>query len=1458
MERNFRDRVKVHSIHISYKGEEMAYIDEAEIKMGLLDLLSYLIKGKTTCLVSAVNGEIKLSQGVIDSFSNSKNTEDTSKEVQEQKKAKYSFILKLEDFSLSILDKWSVDGISASLNIDERVDKLNASLNIPKVSLVYNDYSIGLDEALISLSLNNGFYADVTLSSLALSYLDYSLFSNEIKGSITSSSISSIEDMNGSISFDKSMISFSDGEVLLSPISATINNGGADIEINEINGRYQDISIDLYNASLSTNDYESVNARIESINGKYRDIPFSIKEIEIPSFNLEDKEANAGFKSLSVVDLENISNNILSALTVNDCSLSLSYENDISLAFGFNSIISPRSKVTGDMYIGFDINLDVADNKLKSFNISSRDIYLGYGDKRDNSLSIKGDYNTLSLLLEYGKINLDLLLGLQDYDISGTFSLSDYPISTIYTILSESNDLFGKYIPSSSKITCDLIIDGKLSKENMIPFIGNALYSVDLSNITFGIFESFLASKGEVSFTENGVNFSPLSLETKDFSLNLNGNLPYSSMLPSLDFSVLLPDETEALKGFLTLKSDDTYDYSFVFTTFDDTSLLGKVFFQNGEITGNSTLTTLGIKRPFIFNVDLNNNTFGASSSKVGLTGSFTNGVEAKLMIRRLDLLRDGKGKPMLVEGDINLSINKDGWSVKGEGINLENNWFIPTSPNISFDFFGNEKEISIPRIDILSNDTKHFAGKVFFDMSTFDLSGTLDAQGGEGDIVFSFSKDELYSGFIRVRDLDLTPFGIKDMYANVNLTGRASRLADISLEGKIESLSYDSVNDTRKLTADISINSDSLLLDNIKFTNSGFSIEIDSINWKSTDGVLKIGEGRFSMKGEHADRPFPITAAFDLSLMLNNDDNLYYSLFNILRDGGEDIKVDMNLKTLDIDNSRILVENKNTIGLIKDRILNFNGSLISGWFDFDSMSFDMDLDVMPLASFSIKGVLKDGINANVVVNSFNMYFVNTFMDPPLITFDECYVKGEAGILEKDGIYNMNGYLAAEEIGVNIFWVPDQKVVIHNPTFTLWNNDLRSSISKATVIDYTTYERKSIDIYAGLTLTPTLSIDGYCAEIWMDEENTVRIRLPLPEMGIDILANGYGHYIMTSYEGEAMTNDGELSVVDSVVTIGMNPYPEWYNLEGYADVDLILNFKRNNRIIYPAQSDPILSITLDENSSVKFVKKGDDISVQGDVDIRGGEIFYFQKYFYITEGNISFPDPNKLDPKINLKATLRTYDSDSNRVEVYLVMKDNTFNNFNPTLESSPAKDLNEIMEILGQSILPSSTYGTVSVGSVTQLVTEGIDILGRLGIVTTSNPVSGMSQSLKEFFGVDSFSLHSNIVNNILSDTISNSLTDNYSSYSPMARYLDGTTLNIGKYLSSNFYLQGMIHLSANKNNKDKYTFISDDLVLDTEFSLEWMNPAFKITFTTSPSYFSLFSVMDTFRFSISKTINF
>lgn len=1457
MERNFRDRVMVNDISISYKDEEIAQIESVEIKMGLFDLFSFLIKGKTKAEIVAVNGEVKLTEEFFNSFSSESDTTSENNETA-SKDSKYSFSVKLENIALTVLDKWRVEGISASMDIIDGFDNISANLKVPEINLKYDDYSLSLKEILLSLNMAEGLKASLSLDSASLSSSSFNINTNAVVGNITAKSLSSIKDLEGSLTLNGTSLSIPDGEVSVNPISVIIGEKGVELKLEEIKGRFQDAVINAKNAVVKTEDFKELSARIEGASGQYQEIPFTLDNISIPSISLYDKKAELKFQSLKINSLENLTSNIFTKVELDNGSLSLDYNEGIKIALGLDSIISPKSNVSGDILIGFDVELAFGDNTLQSFSVVSRDMYLGYGEKKDNSLVIKGDIDKAQLILEYGKINLDLLLGFNDKSFNGKMDLSDYPISVIYALLKDYSVDVDKYIPSTSSISCSLDVNGKYSELSKLFFQGDISYSVDLSSIKYGEIETYIKSKGDLSFKDESVVFSSIDLNTKYFSLLLSGNLPYSNMLPSLSFSLNLPEGDKGVKGSLILSSETSYDFSIMALSTDDTSIIGKLNFQEGIITGSSTLTTLGTKRPFIFNVDLNEKTFGASSSKIGLNGSFSEGIYASLLLRRLDIVRDGKGNPMLIDGDIEFAVNNGEWRIDGEGINLENLWFIPSSPNIKLNFTGDKTAISVPELSISTNDVTYFNGKLYFDLSTFDLSGSLDGAEGGGDVVFSFTKDTLYSGFIRARNLDLTPFGIRDMYLNMNLTGRASRIADISMEGNVEALAYDSVNDDRKLTADLAVNGDSLLLDNIIFSNSGFSIEIDSIDWNSIDGELKIGEGRFRMKGEHVDRDYPISADFNLLLVMNDNENLYTSLYNILRDGGEGIELSLNLKSLDIDNSRILVENKSTSGLIRNRRIDFTGSLISGWFDFDNKTFDLDIDVHPLAALSIKGDLNEGINANANIRSFNMYFINVFMNPPYITFDECFLKGEAGILAKDGIYNLNGNLYTEEMGVNIFWVPDQKVIVHNPTFTLWNNDLRCSVSKATVIDYETYERKTIDMCAGLTLTPTLSIEGYVAEIWMDENNPVRIRVPLPMMNIDILANGYGHYYMKTTEGEPMNNDGELNVIDSVVTIGMNPYPEWYNLRGSANVDMTINFERNNRIIYPAQADPIISITLDEDSTVTFVKKGSSYSVQGDVDIRGGEIFYFQKYFYITEGNISFPDPSKLDPKINLRATLRDYDSDSNRVEVYLVMKDNTFGNINPTLESSPAKDLNEIMEILGQSILPSSTYGTVSVGSVTQLVTEGIDILGRLGIVTTSNPISGMNQSLKEVFGVDSFSLHSNIVNNILSDTISSSLTDNYSTYSPMARYLDGTTLNIGKYLSSNFYLQGMIHLSANKNSNDKYTFIADDLVLDTEFSLEWMNPAFKITFMTSPSYFSLYSVMDTFSFSISKTINF
>ena len=177
-------------------------------------------------------------------------------------------------------------------------------------------------------------------------------------------------------------------------------------------------------------------------------------------------------------------------------------------------------------------------------------------------------------------------------------------------------------------------------------------------------------------------------------------------------------------------------------------------------------------------------------------------------------------------------------------------------------------------------------------------------------------------------------------------------------------------------------------------------------------------------------------------------------------------------------------------------------------------------------------------------------------------------------------------------------------------------------------------------------------------------------------------------------------------------------------------------------------------------------------------------------------------------------------------------------------------------MSILGGAILPTGVYGDVSVSSVFSLVSASVDILSRVGILRSSD--NGLEASIRNALSLDTFSIHSNIVENILYDTVSfassNLREDNLS---PMARYLNGTTLYLGKYISPELYFEGMIHLQSSTDREDiSHSFIADDLDLDIEISLEWSNPMCTVTFFTRPGNITIYDVMDTFGFEISKRI--
>jgi len=157
----------------------------------------------------------------------------------------------------------------------------------------------------------------------------------------------------------------------------------------------------------------------------------------------------------------------------------------------------------------------------------------------------------------------------------------------------------------------------------------------------------------------------------------------------------------------------------------------------------------------------------------------------------------------------------------------------------------------------------------------------------------------------------------------------------------------------------------------------------------------------------------------------------------------------------------------------------------------------------------------------------------------------------------------------------------------------------------------------------------------------------------------------------------------------------------------------------------------------------------------------------------------------------------------------------------------------------------------------VVALATVATDVISRLGIFQANSTTYGFSQIVRDSLGLDVFTIRTNLLQNILYEAIPGTGTDN--AVSPIARYLDNTTLYLGKYLFDDFYLQGMLHFRGDLFSAGKgAVFLSGDLKVDTEISLEWNTPLALFSIFTQPDVLSIFNIFDTIGFSVTKRIVF
>jgi hypothetical protein len=314
----------------------------------------------------------------------------------------------------------------------------------------------------------------------------------------------------------------------------------------------------------------------------------------------------------------------------------------------------------------------------------------------------------------------------------------------------------------------------------------------------------------------------------------------------------------------------------------------------------------------------------------------------------------------------------------------------------------------------------------------------------------------------------------------------------------------------------------------------------------------------------------------------------------------------------------------------------------------------------------------------------------------------------------------------------------------------------------------------------------------------------------------------------------------ELALQDSVFTItgdllGENTEitldPAGFNRQGAPPssqviVDMTITTGRRIEFLWPNEEFPILQAHPASGNSLRV--SSDNFSggfeLKGDIDIRSGEIFYIERSFYIREGTLSFNEnETRFEPTIAARAETRDQ-IESGPVTISLVIDNQPLTSFQARFESTPVLSQAEIFSLLGQNIVGGET-------------TESGQIAGAFGgaitdVISQFSVVRRVERAIRDTLRVDMFSVRTQALSNIFLQATGTAQSGRDGD-SDFSRYFDNTAIFVGKYLTSGFFVQGML------------TFRYDDLVdipqrglkFEPDIGIELRSPLFDIRWNIVPT---------------------
>jgi len=281
-------------------------------------------------------------------------------------------------------------------------------------------------------------------------------------------------------------------------------------------------------------------------------------------------------------------------------------------------------------------------------------------------------------------------------------------------------------------------------------------------------------------------------------------------------------------------------------------------------------------------------------------------------------------------------------------------------------------------------------------------------------------------------------------------------------------------------------------------------------------------------------------------------------------------------------------------------------------------------------------------------------------------------------------------------------------------------------------------------------------------------------------------------------------------------------------------VDLSISTGPVVEFFYPDSKFPVIRANPDIGT--KFHVTADTLtrqySLTSDIKIRGGEIFYFERNFYIRSGLLVFRENElRFAPRLTARAEARDR-NENGPVTISMFVENAPLMDFTARFESSPPLSQMEILALLGQSITGNQIdENTGTYQKEMALINSTADIFAQFTVGRM------VERQVRNFLQLDMFSFRTQVLQNLFfrGTGIMQQPVDR----TGLGNYFDNTTLFGGKYIGPDMFIQGMLSMryDPNKNTFGGLTF-QPDIGFELQGPVVFNNYNFRIRWDFVPEH--------------------